>query len=134
MAAKLEGDQLEFRNLLVEHKRRLWAELRDEVFRQAGEEVHTQYEEFVPDLGEQSLLDVISDAGLAVADIRKEELTHLDEAEKRLESGTYGICENCGEPIGLDRLRLVPFTAYCVACQQAHEEQEGPPKGSGVTM
>lgn len=134
MPPKLEGDQLEFRNLLAEEKRRLWAELREDVFKQTGEEVHTQYEDFVPDLGEQSLLDELSDAGLAVADIRKEQLTQLEEAQRRLEQGTYGICESCGEPIGLERLKLVPFTPYCVDCQRENEESEGPPKGSGTTL
>jgi DnaK suppressor protein len=132
MPPKLEGDELEFRNLLTEQKRRLWAELREDIFAQAGE-VHTQYD--IPqDLGDHSILDLLSDAGLAVADIRKAQLTQLDEAQKRLEQGSYGICESCGEPIDLERLRLVPFTPHCVQCQREQEEQEGPPKGSGTTL
>ena len=128
--AKMEGNQLELRNLLVEQKRKLWAELRAELFSQTGEELHTQYE--VPqDVGEQSILDLLSDAGLAVADIRREQLTQLEEAQRRLEMGTYGRCEGCGEPIDLKRLELVPFTSYCVNCQRA---QEGPAKPPGVTL
>lgn len=130
MAEKLEGDELEFRNLLAEHKRRLWGELRGDIFQQTGEEIHSQYD--IPqDIGEQSILDMLSDAGLAVADIRREQLTQLEEAERRVEQGTYGKCESCGEPIGIERLRLVPFTPYCVNCQR---EQEAPPKGSGTTL
>lgn len=130
MSPKLEGDELELRNLLIEQKRRLWADLREEIFDQGGEELHSQYD--VPqDIGEQSILDMLADAGLAVADIRRTQLTQLEEAQRRLEMGTYGKCESCGEPIGIDRMRLVPFTAYCVECQRA---QEGPSKGPGTTL
>lgn len=130
MPGKLQGTELELRDLLMEQKRRLWVELREELFAQTGEELHTQYD--IPqDIGEQSILDLLADAGLAVADIRRNQLTQLEEAQRRLEMGTYGTCEGCGEFIGLERLRLVPFTAYCIDCQKA---QEGPPKGPGVTL
>jgi len=124
------GDQMEFRNLLVEQKRKLWAELREDVFRQTGEELSSQYE-MPQDPGERSLLDELADAGLAVADIRRSQLTDLDAAQRRLESGTYGRCEGCGEAIDLQRLRLVPFTPYCVQCQK---DQEGPSKPPGTKL
>jgi len=130
MPEKLEGDELELRNLLVEQKRKLWADLKAELFTQTGEDLATQYD--IPqDIGEQSILDMLSDAGLAVADIRREQLTQLEEAQRRLEMGTYGRCENCGEVIDINRLKLVPLTAYCVTCQR---EKEGPSKGPGTTL
>jgi len=124
------GDQIEFRNLLAEQKRKLWAELREDVFRQTGEELSSQYE-MPQDLGERSILDELADSGLAIADIRRSQLTDLDAAQRRLESGTYGRCEGCGEAINLQRLRLVPFTPYCVQCQK---EQEGPSKPPGTKL
>ncbi|HBG04199.1 MAG: molecular chaperone DnaK [Geobacteraceae bacterium GWC2_58_44] len=130
MPEKLEGDQLELRNLLIEQKRKLWAELTDEIFSQTGAELASQYD--IPqDPGEKSLLDMLSDAGLAIADVRRVQLTQLDEAQRRLETGTYGRCEGCGEVIDIQRLRLVPFTANCVDCQK---KQEGPSKGPGTTL
>lgn len=130
MPEKLEGTELELRNLLVEHKRKLWTDLKFELFERTGEEIHDQYD--IPqDIGEQSILDMLSDAGLAVADIRREQLTQLEEAQKRLEMGTYGRCEGCGEVIDIHRLKLVPFTAFCVECQK---KQEAPSKGSGTTL
>jgi DnaK suppressor protein len=130
MPEKMDENERELRDLLIEQKRRLWAELRQEIFDQAGEELHDQYS--IPqDIGEQSILDLLSDAGLAVADIRRSQLTQLEEAERRLEMGSYGACEMCGEPIGIERMRAVPFTAYCVDCQR---KQESPPKGPGLTL
>jgi len=129
MPDKLEGDELELRNLLIEQKRRLWAELTEDI-NQAGEQLASQYD--IPqDPGEKSLLDALSDAGLAIADVRRIQLTQLDEAQRRLEMGTYGKCEQCGEPIGIQRLRVMPFTAYCVDCQK---EQEGPSRPPGTTL
>lgn len=126
MPEKLEGDELEFRNLLAEHKRRLWAELKEEIFSRTGEELATQYD--IPqDPGERSILDQLSDAGLAVADIRRQQLTQLEEAQKKLEAGTYGRCDGCGEPIGMERLKLMPFTAYCIDCQREREIPAKPP-------
>lgn len=130
MPEKLDAERLEFRDLLIEHKRRLWAELREDIFRETGAEIASQYD--IPqDLGEKSILDALSDAGLAIADVRKAQLTQLEEAQRRLEAGTYGRCEGCGEVIDLQRLRLVPFTAYCVDCQK---EREAPTKPPGTKM
>ena len=130
MAAKSGGNDLERRNLLLEQKKKLWAELREELFAETGEALHSQYD--IPqDVGEMSILDLLSDAGLAVADIRRAQLTSLDEALKRLEMGSYGTCEGCGERIDMQRLRLVPFTAYCLECQK---QQEGPSRPPGVKI
>ena len=131
MPAKLEGNQLELRDLLAEQKRLLWVELRAELFDRTGEELHEQYD--IPqDIGEQSILDLLADAGLAVADIRREQLTQLEEAQRRLEMGTYGRCEGCGESIDIKRLKLLPFAAFCVDCQK---QQEAPNrKPPGVTL
>ena len=128
MSAKPSENDLEQRNLLAEQKRKLWTELREELFAETGEALHSQYD--IPqDIGEMSILDMLSDAGLAVADIRRAQLTSLEEALRRLELGTYGKCEGCGEKIAIQRLRLVPFTAYCMECQK---EQEGPSRPPGV--
>ena len=128
MPAKLEGNRLELRDLLAEQKRLLWLELRAELFSRTGEELHDQYD--IPlDIGERSILDLLADAGLAVADIWREQLTQLEEAQRRLEMGTYGRCEGCGEPIDVTRLKLLPFAAFCVDCQKEREAPNRKPPG-----
>ena len=130
MPGKSGEKYLELRNLLAEQKRKLWSELREEIFTETGEALHSQYD-FPQDVGEMSILDLLADAGLAVANIRRSQLTNLEEAMQRLEMGTYGKCEGCGERIDLQRLRLVPFTAYCLPCQK---QQEGPSRPPGVKI
>jgi DnaK suppressor protein len=67
------------------------------------------------------LIDLIEDTGLAVADIRRGELTQMDEALDRLEDGTYGLCADCGQEIDGQRLKVMPFAIYCVSCQREKE-------------
>jgi RNA polymerase-binding transcription factor DksA len=53
-------------------------------------------------------------------------LYEIEEALRRIEQGTYGICEQSGEPIERERLRALPFARYCVAVQA--EIERGKPK------
>ena len=53
----------------------------------------------------------------------RRELEELEQALERLESGTFGLCEGCAEQIPLRRLRAVPTTRYCLACQTKREVQ-----------
>ena len=45
----------------------------------------------------------------------------IDEALVRVESGEYGECVNCGEPVAEKRLDAVPWTRYCLKCQDLQE-------------
>jgi DnaK suppressor protein len=51
----------------------------------------------------------------------RHELDEIEAAQARLEAGRFGACERCGEAIPLARLRAVPFTRYCRACQAGEE-------------
>lgn len=45
-------------------------------------------------------------------------LREVDDALRRVERGTYGVCHECDEPISGKRLDAVPWAKYCVACQE----------------
>jgi RNA polymerase-binding transcription factor len=50
----------------------------------------------------------------------------LDQGERalaRIDAGTYGICESCGQPIGKARLQAFPRATLCVACKQRQERR-----------
>lgn len=127
---KMNERQARLREMLLEKKRVMWNALRNELFKNTGEGLHSQFEVAL-DPPEQGLIDVLEDIGLNVADIRRQELTAMDEAIGRLERGTYGICDACGREIPEDRLRVMPFARYCLKDQ---EKLEGPPYPPGVTM
>ncbi|WP_119729208.1 TraR/DksA family transcriptional regulator [Thermomonospora amylolytica] len=63
--------------------------------------------------------DLHSDeAALARFDTLRKTLEEVDAALARLDVGTYGTCEGCGEPIPEGRLEILPYARFCVRCQQ----------------
>ncbi len=46
----------------------------------------------------------------------------VERALEKIEEGTYGVCDECGEPVPLARLRALPWAIRCVRCQEKHEE------------
>ena len=51
-------------------------------------------------------------------------ISKIDAALKRLKDGTYGFCEETGEPIGLKRLIARPIATLCISAQEKHEKEE----------
>jgi DnaK suppressor protein len=56
-----------------------------------------------------------------ILELESVELEQVDEALERLESGTYGACEECKEQIGIERLKALPFTPLCINCKRLQE-------------
>lgn len=52
----------------------------------------------------------------ALAASLHETLRDTEEALEKLDAGTYGLCENCGDPITAARLEAVPMARHCIAC------------------
>jgi DnaK suppressor protein len=85
------------------------------------------------------LSDAVGDAGDDQADIgaktyerehelelahnSRELLAQNERALARIEAGTYGVCESCGEPIGKARLQAFPRATLCVTCKQREERR-----------
>ena len=51
-------------------------------------------------------------------------ISKIEAALKRIQDGTYGFCEDTGEPIGLKRLIARPVATLCIAAQEKHEKEE----------
>jgi RNA polymerase-binding protein DksA len=52
----------------------------------------------------------------ALAGSLREQLDDVDRALEKLDNGTYGACERCGQPIGETRLEAMPATRFCINC------------------
>ena len=86
--------------------------------------------------GRQTNTDDLQDAAdLAVQSYQKElmflqgtqghsQLTEVRAAQERLEDGTFGECQQCGNQIGEKRLEAVPWTPHCISCQEKIENGE----------
>jgi len=107
--------------LLTERERQLAAEI--ETARQATRQRDGQRAHEVVDRKE----DATDEASIEVAQAETErdiaELKAVQAARLRLESGLYGQCIDCEEPIALQRLLAQPAAARCAACQTGHEER-----------
>lgn len=61
---------------------------------------------------------------LRMRDRERKLLTKINEAFSRIESGAYGRCEECGDEIGIERLKARPVTTLCIGCKSAQEARE----------
>lgn len=60
---------------------------------------------------------------MSLANNSREMLLQTERALVRLENGTYGVCESCGQPIGKARLQAFPRATLCVSCKQKEERR-----------
>jgi len=75
----------------------------------------------VRDLEEQSVDDFVTEVDMALMQMKSETLSRIDQAIARLDSGTYGLCEECGQEILAARLKALPFAPLCRDCQEDTE-------------
>jgi DnaK suppressor protein len=54
----------------------------------------------------------------------KQKLQAIEEAWEKVDKGTYGICEDCNEPIGAGRLKAMPLATLCITCQSKLEKEQ----------
>lgn len=58
----------------------------------------------------------------SLSDGERHTLLRIEEALSRIESGSYGICTNCGNEIRAGRLKAMPWARYCIDCQELAEK------------
>jgi DnaK suppressor protein len=80
-----------------------------------------------PDDGIQDLADKAASAyskelNFSLSDTERNLLMQIDEALNRVANGTYAVCTNCGAEIGEKRLQAVPWTPFCIDCQELQEK------------
>ena len=106
--------------------RDLLEERRSGLLEGAGETVHrmTAGKENFPEPVDRAALESDRNATLRIRDRERKLIAKIEEALERIEDGTFGICEECGEEIGADRLRARPVTTRCIDCKNEQERQE----------
>jgi DnaK suppressor protein len=119
MPKKVRQDKL--RKMLQERKQKILADIHAEVFEKLGAEDRGEFEQAM-DSGDMSLIDLLQSVGIKIVDIRQEELIKMDEAERKLREGTYGICEECGREISEERLAAMPYAVRCTEDERRFEQ------------
>lgn len=111
--------------------RRLLIDKREEIIKEAKAEISKyikgetkQLIDTALDNGDWSIVDLSEDISLKRLSTHRETLLKIDEALRKLDEGTYGKCEDCGEEISEERLKILPFATYCRDCQEKREQLE----------
>jgi RNA polymerase-binding transcription factor len=106
-----------FRNLLNQRMQ----ELRSE----AGKTVEDmEGDENFPDPTDRASMESNRNSVLRIRDRERKLIFKIQEALRRLDEGDYGICEECGEEIGIERLKARPVTTLCIGCKSNQEIEE----------
>ncbi|MDI6602191.1 MAG: TraR/DksA C4-type zinc finger protein [Thermoanaerobacteraceae bacterium] len=79
------------------------------------------YDNHPADLGAEMYL---REMGYAKLDNAKNTLNLINDALKRIDDNTYGICRICGKIIDKERLEAIPYSPYCIECEKKHEKLE----------
>ncbi|MCQ2741584.1 MAG: RNA polymerase-binding protein DksA [Alphaproteobacteria bacterium] len=111
--------QLEyFRQKLLEWKKSLLGQSKDTLddLKQGGLNQ--------PDQIDRASLESDKALELRTRDRARKLISKIDEALKRIEDGTYGYCEETGDPIGLERLEVRPVATLSIEAQERHERME----------
>lgn len=77
-----------------------------------------------PDVTDRATTETNRALELRTRDRERKLISKIDEALARVSEGSYGYCEETGEPIGLARLEARPIATLCVEAQERHERKE----------
>jgi DnaK suppressor protein len=77
-----------------------------------------------PDIADRATKETDRALELRTRDRERKLISKIDEALQRIENGTYGYCEETGEPIGLKRLEARPIATLSLEAQERHERME----------
>ena len=80
--------------------------------------------DFSPDIVDQASSYTEKSVEMRTVNRQIKLISKIDAALKRLKDGTYGFCEETGEPIGLKRLIARPIATLSIAAQEKHEREE----------
>lgn len=120
--AKFRREYRRWLDRLISLRHRLLAEgehLEEEGLKALEQEVSVDHmADYGSDMSEQ-------DTTLALIESKTEALRDVDDAIRRIEVKTYGLCEECEQMIPPGRLELLPHTRYCVKCQEKRERTAG---------
>jgi DnaK suppressor protein len=117
----------EFMNpLQVEYFRQKLLRWRSELLADSAETLRSLQEESLlkPDLTDRASLETERSIELRTRDRERKLISKIDAALARLDSGTYGYCEETEEPIGIRRLEARPIATLSIEAQERHERME----------
>jgi DnaK suppressor protein len=115
----MDGAKLErYRNLLNDRLQALLGQV------ERARMEHSETAEVEPDLTDQATIDYDRNFDMRIRDRERRLIFKIREALARIEEGTFGVCEACGEEISEKRLEARPVTTLCIDCKTEAEQRE----------
>lgn len=115
----------------IEYFKKKLISWRDEILKECNETISDmQDNQIEPDVIDAAAKEMDHSIILRARDRERKLLKKINEALRRIENGTYGYCEETGEPIGLKRLEARPIATLSIEAQEQHEREERTHKDS----
>ena len=110
----------------IEYYKKLLTNQLEELLEQADDTVSgmTTPKENFPDPTDRASLESDRNFLLRIRDRESKLIKKIKKALERIENGTFGICETCGEPISAKRIKARPVTTQCIECKTKEEALE----------
>jgi RNA polymerase-binding transcription factor len=111
----------------MDEMRELLLQMRKELLEDVSQTVKTESDYLRFDVGDfydHASSDRDRELSLTLTDRERDKLRFIDEALGKIDDGSYGTCESCGDEIGEDRLRAMPLAKLCLSCKIDLERQE----------
>jgi len=109
-----------------EYFRRKLVAWKDEILRDAQETLSNLQEDnrHEPDIADRASTESERSIELRTRDRQRKLIAKIDAAQRRIEDGSYGYCEETGDPISLKRLEARPIATLSIEAQERHERRE----------
>ena len=109
-----------------EYFRRRLLEWKDEILAESRSTIANLQQDTtpMPDVADRATSETDRALELKTRDRQRKLISKIDDALRRLEDGSYGYCEDTGEPISLSRLDARPIATLSVEAQERHERRE----------
>ena len=114
---------LDLKKALISKKANILKEVKEEISKYVSGD-NKQLVDTANDEGDWAQVDISEDLSLQRLAAHRKLMYNIDEAVRKIEEGTYGICEECGEEISEKRLLVLPAATLCVDCQESREQVE----------
>jgi DnaK suppressor protein len=111
---------------MKEYFRRKLLAWKDEILRESNQTLQHLQEDTAqePDIADRASTETDRALELRTRDRQRKLISKIDAAMKRIEDGSYGYCEETGEPISLKRLEARPIATLSIEAQERHERRE----------
>lgn len=111
---------------VLEKFRKQLKEKQEEILEEVGKTLSEMTDQTtnIPDPNDRATVESGRSFELRIRDRERKLLSKIDDALNRIDEGTFGVCDDCGEDIGLKRLNARPVTTLCIDCKTIQETKE----------